>query len=105
MGPVGTGYGGSVLFIFGTKAYVTVLAVLTLVCRVCGNPAAQRIEKHVTRFTLFFIPTFPISTRYAMQCAMCGATSRIERDEAERLASGPPQRQRRGLGQGQQHPS
>ncbi len=93
------------LVIFGTKAYVTVLAVLTLVCRVCGNPAAQRIEKRVTRFTLFFIPTFAISTRYAMQCAMCAATSRIERDEAERLASGPPSDLKRGLGQGQQHPS
>jgi len=99
-----TGYGGRVLFIFGTKAYSTVLAVLTLVCRVCGNPAAQRIEKHVTKFTLFFIPTFPVSTRYAMQCAMCGATSRLERDEAERLAAGSPSDLKRGLGQGQQRP-
>ncbi len=93
------------LFIFGTKAYRTVLAVLTLVCRVCGNPAAQRIEKHVTKFTLFFVPIFPVSTRYAMQCAMCGATSRIERDEAERLAAAPPSDVKRGLGQGQQRPS
>jgi ABC-type uncharacterized transport system YnjBCD permease subunit len=100
-----TGYGGRVLVIFGTKAYVTVLTVLTLVCRVCGNPAAQRIEKRVTRFTLFFIPTIAISTRYSVQCAMCGATSRIEQDEAERLAAGPPSDLKRGLGQGQQRPS
>ncbi len=93
------------LFIFGTKAYVTVLAVLTLVCRVCGNPAAQRIEERVTKFTLFFVPTFAISTSYAVQCAMCAATSRIERDEAERLAAGPPSDLKRGLGQGQQRPS
>ena len=92
------------LLIFGTKAYTTVLAVVTLVCQVCGNPAAQRIEKWVTKFTLFFIPTFPVSTRYAMQCGMCGATSRLERDEAERLASGPPPDLKRGLGQGQQRP-
>lgn len=93
------------LLIFGTKAYTTVLAVMTLVCRFCGNPAAQRIEKQVTRFTLFFIPTFPVSTRYAMQCAMCGVTSRIEQDEAERLAARPPSETKRGIGQGQQRPS
>ncbi len=77
------------LVIFGTKAYASVLATVMAVCAVCGNPAAQRVEKRVTKFTLFFLPLFPVSTRYAVQCAMCGATSRLEADEAERLAAGP----------------
>ncbi len=73
------------IFIFGTKGYVTVMGVVTFVCGHCGNPAAQRIEKWVTKFTLFFIPLFPVSTKYVVQCAMCGSQSRLERAEAERL--------------------
>lgn len=77
------------LVIFGTKAYASVLATVMAVCTVCGNPAAQRVEKRVTKFTVFFLPLFTISTRYAVQCAMCGAISRLDQAEAERLASGP----------------
>ena len=73
--------------IFGTKAYRTVLATVMLVCSVCHNPAAQRIEKLSTRFTLFFIPLFTISTRHQLQCAMCAATTTVSQDEAERLAA------------------
>ena len=77
------------LVIFGTKAYVSVLATVMAVCTVCGNPAAQRVDKRVTKFTLFFLPLFPVSTRYTVQCAMCGATTRLDEAEAERRASGP----------------
>jgi len=76
-----------VIFIFGTRAYTTMLAMATFVCRSCGNPAAQRIDKHVTKFTWFFLPLFPVSTRYSVQCAMCGAMSGLDRGEAERLAA------------------
>lgn len=75
------------LFIFGTKGYVTVLGVVTFVCRACGNPAAQRIEKRVTKFTFFFVPLFAVSTSYSVQCAMCGTQSRLDRAEAERLTA------------------
>jgi hypothetical protein len=76
-----------VIILFGTKAYRETLAMVTFVCRVCGHPAAQRIDKLYTKFTVFFVPLFTVSTRYAVQCAMCGAASGIEREEAERLAA------------------
>ena len=75
------------IFIFGTKAYTTLLAMATFVCQFCGNPAAQRIDKHVNKFTFFFIPLFQVSSRYTVQCAMCGAMSGLDRSEAERLAA------------------
>lgn len=81
-------YDARVIVIFGTKGYREVLATVMLVCSVCHNPAAQRIEKLVTKFTLFFIPLFPVSTRHQLQCAMCAATSSISAEEAERLAAG-----------------
>lgn len=74
------------IVLFGTKAYREVLAVVTLICQFCGNPAAQRIEKVVTKFTLFFIPTFTVSTRHTMQCAACGQTSTLDKAAAESLA-------------------
>jgi hypothetical protein len=90
------------MIIFGTKGYLYQLAVLTLVCGQCGNPAAHTLRKRVTKFTLFFVPLFPVSTKYATQCTFCGAERKVTEEEAGRLraqgaggagdrASGPSQ--------------
>jgi hypothetical protein len=73
------------MIIFGTKGYVYQLAMLMLLCGQCGNPAAHSLRKRVTKFSLFFVPLFPVSTKYVTQCTFCGAERRVERDEAERL--------------------
>lgn len=73
------------MIIFGTKGYVYQLAMLMLLCGQCGNPAAHTLRKYVTKFTLFFIPLFPVSTKYATQCTFCGAERRVEQAEAARL--------------------
>ncbi|MEU9332714.1 zinc-ribbon domain-containing protein [Streptomyces sp. NPDC048290] len=75
------------MIIFGTKGYLYQLAILTLVCGRCGNPAAHTLRKRVTKFSLFFIPLFPVSTKYATQCTFCGAEERVTQDQAERLQS------------------
>jgi hypothetical protein len=79
-----------VIFGFQTKTFI--LTVLTLLCPRCGNPAAHSLHKAVTKFTLFFIPLFPIKTRYSTQCTFCGFANRLSKDEATRLsqqANGP----------------
>ncbi|CAM5505954.1 hypothetical protein GCM10010329_63740 [Streptomyces spiroverticillatus] len=86
------------MIIFGTRGYIYQLAILTLLCGHCGNPAAHTLRKHVTKFTLFFIPLFPVSTKYATQCTFCGAERRVEREEAERLQA------QGGMGGGQDFP-
>jgi hypothetical protein len=73
------------MIIFGTKGYLYQLAILTLLCGRCGNPAAHTLRKRVTKFTLFFVPLFPISVKYATQCTFCGAESRVGKEEAEHL--------------------
>ncbi|MEU1475926.1 zinc-ribbon domain-containing protein [Streptomyces sp. NPDC001668] len=73
------------LILFGTKGYLYQLAILTLVCGRCGNPAAHTLRKRVTKFTLFFVPLFPISTKYATQCTFCGAENKVSAQDAERL--------------------
>ncbi|WP_320781238.1 zinc-ribbon domain-containing protein [Streptomyces sp. CRN 30] len=83
------------MIIFGTKGYLYQLAVLTLLCGNCGNPAAHTLRKRVTKFTLFFVPLFPVSTKYRTQCTFCGAEQKVTAEQAEEL-----QRQGAGGGQG-----
>ncbi|WP_335935652.1 zinc-ribbon domain-containing protein [Streptomyces sp. PTD5-9] len=73
------------MIIFGTRGYLYQLAVLTLVCGWCGNPAAHALRKRVTRFTLFFVPLFPFSTKFATQCTFCGGEQRISKEQADEL--------------------
>ncbi len=90
------------MIIFGTKGYLYQLAILTLVCGRCGNPAAHTLRKRVTKFTLFFVPLFPFSSKYLMQCTFCGTEQQITKEQAEQLqvqtqtASGQGQQQAYG---------
>jgi hypothetical protein len=92
------------VIIFGTKGYLYQLAILTLVCGQCGNPAAHTLRKRVTKFTLFFVPLFPISTKYLTQCTFCGAEQKVTEEQAKQLqtqsTNGPSGQ---AQGQPQQH--
>lgn len=73
------------MIIWGYRRYIQQLAMLTLLCGNCGNPAAHALKRAVTKFTLFFIPLFPISSKYFTQCTFCGATRRVPKEEVSRL--------------------
>jgi hypothetical protein len=75
------------MIIFGTRGYVRALATLMLVCQRCGNPAAHRVLEKVTRFTLFFIPLFPVSTSRSVTCTFCGTTTPISTELAHQYAA------------------
>ncbi|MEP6696581.1 MAG: zinc-ribbon domain-containing protein [Pseudonocardiales bacterium] len=75
------------MLIFGTKGYLRALAIVTFVCRNCHNPAAQRVINRVTKFTLFFIPLFPVSSSYLTTCTFCGYTTKIDKAAAESYAA------------------
>ncbi|RSM50626.1 zinc-ribbon domain-containing protein [Amycolatopsis balhimycina DSM 5908] len=104
------------MLIWGWRTRIYVLAMTTFLCGRCGNPASHAVRKAVTKFTLFFIPLFPISVKYTAQCTFCGIENRIPKEDAVRLqaqeeqsrqqaAPGYPA-QPQGLSQqGFQHPS
>ncbi|MBT2396428.1 zinc-ribbon domain-containing protein [Streptomyces sp. ISL-100] len=73
------------MIIFGSKSYLYQLAILTLVCGSCGNPAAHTLRKRVAKFTLFFVPLFPYSTKYTTQCTFCGAEQKVTQEQAQQL--------------------
>ena len=84
------------MVIFGFRTKVFVLAMMTLLCPRCGNPAAHPLHRSVTKFTLFFVPLFPVKSRYTTQCTFCGFTNHLSKDQARQLQQGggqslPPQ--------------
>ncbi len=66
------------LLIWGFRSYVSQLGVLTFLCGRCQNPAAHSIRKVVRKFTLFFIPLFPISTKHYSTCTFCGLSTKVD---------------------------
>jgi hypothetical protein len=76
------------VIILGFRTTVRQLAMVTMLCAVCGNTAAQAVSKRSTKFSLFFIPLFPVRRgRYDQQCTFCGAVRPLDADEALRLAA------------------
>lgn len=71
------------MIIFGTRSSVVALFVVNFICRSCGIPAAQRVVKRVTKFTLFFVPLFPVSTKHLVSCVNCGAALQLTPEQVE----------------------
>ena len=77
------------MIIWGWRRYVHTIAMITFVCGQCGNPAAHALRRFVTKFTLFFVPLFPVHRRFEVQCTFCGATGKVTRDQAEAMRAQP----------------
>jgi hypothetical protein len=76
------------VIIFGFRTKVHQLAMLTMICAYCGNTAAQALTRRTTRFTLFFIPLFPVRrSTYHQQCTFCGTESALTAEDAQRLTA------------------
>ena len=74
------------VIIFGTSSKLIQLAMLNLLCGFCGNPSAHGLRKRVTKFSLFFIPLFPVApAKFSMQCTFCGAESQLSKENAEQM--------------------
>lgn len=82
------------MLIFGASTKTHQLAMLNLLCSFCGNPSAHALRKRVTKFSLFFIPLFPVApAKHQLQCTFCGAASEVTKENAEQLLAqgGAPQ--------------
>ncbi|GAA3437418.1 zinc ribbon domain-containing protein [Kutzneria kofuensis] len=75
------------LLIWGFRRYVQQLLMTMLVCNNCHNPAAHGLRKFTTKFTLFFIPLFPVSSRYQLQCTYCGFVSELSKEQSQALVA------------------
>lgn len=75
------------MLILGFRVSSVLLATLVYVCDRCGQNAAHQVVKRVRRFTLFFVPLFPVSTRYLDSCAACGRVIDVPERQAVAAAS------------------
>ncbi|MEJ2867508.1 zinc-ribbon domain-containing protein [Actinomycetospora sp. OC33-EN08] len=74
------------MLIFGTRRTARQLAVLMLTCPQ-GHAAAHTVTGLVTRFTLFFVPTFRVRTRHVVQCTLCGLSGDVSKERAQELVT------------------
>ncbi|MFW0792572.1 zinc ribbon domain-containing protein [Gordonia sp. CPCC 205515] len=103
------------MIIFGSRTTTAFLAALIFQCAFCHSPAAQRLFRVRSWFTLFFLPIFPFGHgNYQMTCSYCGQASTLSRENAERFVADahaqqhgapapypmPPQQAPRSMGQG-----
>ncbi len=75
------------MLIFGLGVSQVLLATLVYLCETCGNNAAHQLVKRVRKFSLFFIPLFPVGTRYVDTCTACGRSIEVSPEDAETAAS------------------
>ena len=76
------------MIIFGFRSFVKTLAMLTMVCHRCSNPAAHRLVQRSRWFTLFFIPLIPVGSSRFSTCTFCGATYKVSKEDAQRMVAG-----------------
>jgi len=74
------------MLIFGFRVSTVLLATLSYVCENCGQQAAHHLAKHTRKFTLFFVPLFPVSTKYLDTCTYCGRVLEVPKERAEEVA-------------------
>jgi len=76
------------LLLFGLGTRDRLIARHVLTCEVCGYNAPQALVKRTTKFSLFFIPLFPVRpSRSFLECGHCGAFRPVDSGMAGRLAA------------------
>lgn len=75
------------LIIFGLSARDHLLATVSSLCERCGHSGAHHLIKRVRKFSIFFIPLIPVSTRHYDVCLVCGRSRELSRAEVQTAAA------------------
>jgi len=76
-----------VFLIFGFKSSDRRIAAPVLLHAYCGATVAQILVKRTTKFSVFFIPLFPVRpARYFLQCTNCGVTESVDARDVQQLS-------------------
>ncbi len=71
------------MLIVGLSMKTVLVALFTYQCERCRTTAEHEVTRHVRRITVFFVPLFPLSTKYRDTCTACGRVIEISRQQAE----------------------
>jgi hypothetical protein len=75
------------LLLFGTRAYLQEIVLVSFICHFCGVAAPQQVYRRTNKFTLFFLPLFTISRKHFVECSNCGGMTQLTEDQAMHAAS------------------
>ena len=71
------------IIIWGTRAFQKLLGnTITYTCGHCNNINPFLVVRVRRWFTLFWIPIFPISSKYFVLCPTCKEGTRVRKEEA-----------------------
>lgn len=74
--------------LFGLRTRDRLVATQSGTCEYCGVTAMQSLVKRSTKFTLFFVPLFPVRAgRYYLDCTNCGTRRPVDRSAVGRLVA------------------
>ena len=69
--------------LFGTRTSEALMTLVAFACGFCGTNAQQQVIKRSTKFTLFFVPLFPIRSTYYNRCTHCRGVTDLTRAQAD----------------------
>ena len=73
--------------LFGFRTKVHPLGWVAMVCQVCGQHGSGLLMKEVTKFTLFFVPLFPVRSKHVLECGNCRSAVKVSSAEAHQMLS------------------
>lgn len=77
------GYRSGMFLLFGLRTKDHLLGSPVLRCEICGWDAPQSVYRRSTKFTLFFVPLFPVSPgKYYLRCHHCQGMRQTSADAA-----------------------
>jgi hypothetical protein len=74
-----------VIFGWGFQTFKTIGVVFKRFCNHCKNEEFWVLNRTMTWFTLFFIPVFPYSTKYFLNCPVCQYGLTLEGEALEEM--------------------
>jgi len=73
------------MVVWGSRSRVQQLMTVNMNCKNCQRNTVHGLRRAQKKFTLYFVPLAPMSTKHYLQCNMCGAASEITKDRATEL--------------------
>ncbi|WP_375497959.1 zinc-ribbon domain-containing protein [uncultured Jatrophihabitans sp.] len=76
------------MIVLGLRRSVRTIAVLTVICERCGNPAAHRLVRRSRRIVVLFLPLVAVSRSWAMTCTYCAHATALSPARVDELLDG-----------------
>lgn len=66
------------VFLFGNKDYYDPLGYIIMKCPACKKRGVFSVEQERKKLTLYFVPTFQVSSRQIITCSACRQSFQVE---------------------------